>query len=82
MLRLFGEGYLELQFLLFCIFLGTFSGMTNTGQMSAIQKKWNKERYKEDVSVLPEGQLTKAKKMKRTGEEALKVNIYKKTVII
>ena len=22
--------------------------MTNTGQMSAIQKKWNKERYKED----------------------------------
>lgn len=52
--------------------------MTNTGQMSAIQKKWNKERYKEDVSVLPEGQLTKAKKMKRTDEEALKVNIYKK----
>lgn len=26
--------------------------MTNTGQISAIQKKWNKERYKEDVSVL------------------------------
>ena len=52
--------------------------MTNTGQMSAIQKKWNKERYKEDVSVLPEGQLTKAKKMKRTDKEALKVNISKK----
>ncbi|MFR3344956.1 MAG: hypothetical protein ACLTS6_13650 [Anaerobutyricum sp.] len=42
------------------------------------QKKWNKERYKEQESVLPEGQLTKAKKMKRTDEEALKVNIYKK----
>lgn len=52
--------------------------MTNTGQMSAVQKNWNKERYKEQESVLPEGQLTKAKKMKRTGEEALKVNIYKK----
>ena len=52
--------------------------MTNTGQMSAVQKNWNKERYKEQESVLPEGQLTKAKKMKLTDEEALKVNIYKK----
>ena len=55
--------------------------MTNTEQMSAVQKNWNKERYKADVSVLPEGQLTKAKKMKRTDKEALKVNIYKKKAI-
>jgi len=57
------------------LLLGTFFGMTNTEQMSAVQKNWNKERYKEQESVLPEGQLTKAKKMKRTDEEALKVNI-------
>ena len=74
----FWGGVLGTSILIILLLLGTFSGMTNTGQMSAIQKKWNKERYKEDVSVLPEGQLTKAKKMKRTGEEALKVNIYKK----
>lgn len=74
----FWGGVLGTSILIILLFLGTFSGMTNTGQMSAIQKKWNKERYKEDVSVLPEGQLTKAKKMKRTDKEALKVNIYKK----
>ena len=74
----FWGGVLGTSILIILLLLGTFSGMTNTGQMSAIQKKWNKERYKEAVSVLPEGQLTKAKKMKRTDEEALKVNIYKK----
>ena len=47
--------------------------MTNTGQMSAIQKKWNKERYKEDVSVLPEGQLTKNGKAKQNATTKNKI---------
>lgn len=74
----FWGGVLGTAVIIIVLLLGTFFGMTNTGQMSAVQKNWNKERYKEQESVLPEGQLTKAKKMKRTDEEALKVNIYKK----
>ncbi len=74
----FWGGVLGTAVIIIVLLLGTFFGMTNTEQMSAVQKNWNKERYKEQESVLPEGQLTKAKKMKRTDEEALKVNIYKK----
>ena len=74
----FWGGVLGTAVLIIVLLLGTFLGMTNTGQMSAVQKNWNKERYKEQESVLPEGQLTKAKKMKRTGKEALRVTLYKK----
>ena len=45
----FWGGVLGTSILIILLLLGTFSGMTNTGQMSAIQKKWNKERYKEEL---------------------------------
>ena len=57
---------------------GNILGLTNTDKMSTVQKKWNKERYQENVSVLPEGKLNKAKTAKRSDKAALEVTLHKK----
>ena len=57
---------------------GSILGLTNTDKMSTVQKKWNKERYQENVSVLPEGKLNKAKTAKRSDKAALEVTLHKK----
>lgn len=57
---------------------GSILGVTNTDKMSTVQKNWNKERYQENASVLPEGRLGKARKMKRSDKTALEVNLNKK----
>ena len=57
---------------------GSILGLTNTDKMSTVQKKWNKERYQENVSVLPEGKLNKAKAAKRSDKAALEVTLHKK----
>lgn len=57
---------------------GSIVGLTNTDKMSTVQKNWNKERYQENVSVLPEGKLNKAKTVKRSDKAALEVTLHKK----
>lgn len=57
---------------------GSILGLTNTDRMSTAQKNWNKERYQENASVLPEGKLSKAKKAKRSNKAALEVTLHKK----
>lgn len=57
---------------------GSLLGLTNADKMSAAQKNWNKNRYQANVSVLPEGKLGKAKKIKRSDQAALEVTLYKK----
>lgn len=57
---------------------GSILGLTNTDKMSTAQKNWNKERYQENASVLPEGKLKKAKKAKRSDAAALEVTLHKK----
>lgn len=57
---------------------GSVLGFTNTDRMSAMQKNWNKERYQTNASVLPEGKLDRAQKMKRNEKTALEVTLYKK----
>lgn len=57
---------------------GSILGITNTDKMSTAQKNWNKERYQENVSVLPEGKLSKAKTAKRSDKVALEVTLHKK----
>lgn len=74
----FGGGVLGTAILIVLLTGGSILGLTNTDKMSAMQKNWNEERYQENDSVLPEGKLNKAKKLKRTGKEALEVTLYKK----
>ena len=57
---------------------GSILGLTNTDKMSTAQKNWNKERYQENASVLPEGKFSKAKKVKRSDKVALEVTLHKK----
>ena len=57
---------------------GSILGLTNTDKMSTAQKNWNKERYQENASILPEGKLSKAKKAKRSDKVALEVTLHKK----
>ena len=57
---------------------GSILGLTNTDKMSTAQKNWNKERYQENASVLPEGKLKRAKKVKRSDTAALEVTLHKK----
>lgn len=57
---------------------GTFFGLKNADKLSTMQKNWNKERYQQDASILPEGKLSKAKKMQRTEKVALEVTLHKK----
>lgn len=57
---------------------GSILGLTNTDKMSTAQKNWNKERYQENASVLPEGKLKKAQKAKRSDTAALEVTLHKK----
>lgn len=74
----FWGGVLGTGILILLLAGGSILGLTNTDKMSAMQKKWNEERYEENASVLPEGKLNKAKKLKRTDETALEVTISKK----
>lgn len=74
----FWGGVLGTAILIVLLTGGSILGLTNTDKMSAMQKNWNEERYQENDSVLPEGKLNKAKKLKRTGKEALEVTLYKK----
>ena len=74
----FWGGVLGTAILIVLLTGGSILGLTNMDKMSAMQKNWNEERYQENDSVLPEGKLNKAKKLKRTGKEALEVTLYKK----
>lgn len=57
---------------------GSMLGLTNTDKMSMAQKHWNRERYQENIEVLPEGKLNKAKTEKRSDKAALEVTLHKK----
>lgn len=74
----FWGGVLGTGMLILLLAGGSILGSTNTDKMSSVQKNWNKERYQENVSVLPEGKLNKAQKLKRTDKTALEVTLYKK----
>lgn len=74
----FWGGVLGTGMLILLLAGGSILGSTNTDKMSSVQKNWNKERYQENVSVLPEGKLDKAQKLKRTDKTALEVTLYKK----
>ena len=71
-------GVLGTAILVILLIGGSIFGVTNTDQMSTVQKNWNKERYREDATVLPEGKLAKAKKMNRSDKTALEVTLHKK----
>ena len=74
----FWGGALGIAILIVLLAGGSILGLTNTDKMSTVQKKWNKERYQENVSVLPEGKLNKAKTAKRSDKAALEVTLHKK----
>ena len=74
----FWGGALGTAILIILLAGGSILGFTNTDKMSTAQKNWNKERYQENASVLPEGKLRKAKTVHREDKPALEVTLHKK----